>query len=402
MMASRSHDLVSYEQKHNEANGEDNRDGADDNSSWNCGAEGPTEDAGIIELRERQKRNFWCSLMFAQGSPMISGGDELGRTQQGNNNAYCQDNELSWYHWDLDDRRKAIPGIRAARRALPQAASQFSSHAFYDNDPDAKHPDKNIVWFRADGKRMEAKDWEDGGWMRTLGMFMNGTAPEIRDARRDSAPRTPIFCCCSMHITSRSHSASRTSCTTAVGRWPSTRRGPTLEMRQRIGKAQSAGRSCARSFVAAESMSGRWIGNLPAAAARRISLECGAGILPYLAELGISHVYLSPCLQAVPGSQHGYDVVDPTQNQRRSRRRAGVVQFRERRARLGAADTARHRAESHVRLAAQSVVGRCAAARALQQLCGILRHPKFTGGSHFACTYARSRNPMARRWMRAN
>ncbi len=98
-------DLVSYEQKHNEANGEENRDGADDNHSWNCGVEGPTDDPGIIELRERQKRNFWCALMFAQGSPMISGGDELSRTQQGNNNAYCQDNELSWYHWDLDEPR---------------------------------------------------------------------------------------------------------------------------------------------------------------------------------------------------------------------------------------------------------------------------------------------------------
>ncbi len=122
-------DLVSYEQKHNEANGEGNHDGADDNSSWNSGAEGPTDDAGIIELRQRQMRNFWCSLMFAQGSPMIS----------------------------------------------------------YDHDPDAKHPDKNIVWFRADGKRMESKDWEDGGWMRTLGMFMNGMASEIRDAQGQCA-----------------------------------------------------------------------------------------------------------------------------------------------------------------------------------------------------------------------
>jgi isoamylase len=175
-------DLVSYEQKHNEANGEDNRDGADDNYTWNCGVEGPTDDPGIIALRERQKRNFWCALLLAQGSPMISGGDELGRTQQGNNNAYCQDNEISWYHWDLDERRKSF--LEFARRIAQYRKEHpnFHRYAFYDNDPEAQHPDKNIVWYRADGKRMGAKDWEKGGWMRTLGMFLNGSAPEIRDS----------------------------------------------------------------------------------------------------------------------------------------------------------------------------------------------------------------------------
>jgi glycogen operon protein len=174
-------DLVSYDHKHNEANGEENHDGTDDNSSWNCGVEGPTEDAAIIEVRERQMRNFWCSLMFAQGSPMISGGDELSRTQNGNNNGYCQDSELSWYHWDLDAPRAAF--LEFARRVVQYRKQHpnFHRHAFYDGDPEARHPDKNIVWFRADGRRMEAKDWEDGGWMRTLGMYLNGTAPEIRD-----------------------------------------------------------------------------------------------------------------------------------------------------------------------------------------------------------------------------
>ena len=120
-------DLVSYENKHNEANGEENRDGSDDNNSWNAGAEGSTEDAGINELRERQKRNFWCALMFSQGSPMISGGDELSRTQSGNNNGYCQDSELSWYHWDLIPAQSGIPGVCAAGRPVPQEASKFSS-----------------------------------------------------------------------------------------------------------------------------------------------------------------------------------------------------------------------------------------------------------------------------------
>ncbi|HTV97505.1 MAG TPA: glycogen debranching protein GlgX [Steroidobacteraceae bacterium] len=180
-------DLVSYEHKHNEANGEENRDGADDNHTWNCGVEGPTDDAGIIELRERQKRNLWCALVLAQGSPMICGGDELSRTQLGNNNAYCQDTELSWMHWDLDQRRSSF--LEFARRVLQyrKRHPNFHRYAFYDNDPDARHPDKNIVWFRADGKRMGPKDWENGGWMRTLGMFLNGTAPEIRDSAGDCA-----------------------------------------------------------------------------------------------------------------------------------------------------------------------------------------------------------------------
>ena len=127
-------------------------------------------------------RNFWCSLMLAQGSPMISGGDELSRTQSGNNNGYCQDNELSWYHWNLDSTQAAF--LEFARRIVHyrKAHPNFHRNAFYDHDPDAKHPDKNIVWFRADGKRMEPTDWEDGGWMRTLGMFLNGEAPEIRDS----------------------------------------------------------------------------------------------------------------------------------------------------------------------------------------------------------------------------
>ncbi|MDB6099573.1 MAG: glycogen debranching enzyme GlgX, partial [Gammaproteobacteria bacterium] len=175
-------DLASYEHKHNEANGEENRDGADDNNSWNCGIEGPTDDPAILALRAKQRRNFWCSLMFAQGSPMISGGDEIGRTQLGNNNAYCQDNELSWYHWDLSPEDAQF--FEFAQRVVQYRKKHPNLHrnAFYDADPDAVHPDKNIVWFRADGKRMEGKDWEVGGWMRTLGMFLNGMASEIRDS----------------------------------------------------------------------------------------------------------------------------------------------------------------------------------------------------------------------------
>ncbi len=175
-------DLVSYGQKHNEANGEDNRDGTDDNASWNCGVEGPSDDELIIDLRERQKRNFWCSLMFAQGCPMISGGDELSRTQLGNNNVYCQDSEMSWYNWDLDERKRSFLDFAERVVQYRKKHPNFHRYAFYDSDPVAIHPDKNVIWFRADGKRMSPKDWEEGGWMRTLGMYLNGRAPEIRNS----------------------------------------------------------------------------------------------------------------------------------------------------------------------------------------------------------------------------
>ena len=114
------HDLVSYNEKHNEANGEDNRDGANDNQSWNCGAEGPTDDAGIKALRERQKRNMLATLFLSQGVPMLLAGDELGKTQQGNNNCYCQDSEISWLQWDLNDEQQQmldfVRGIVAVRK----------------------------------------------------------------------------------------------------------------------------------------------------------------------------------------------------------------------------------------------------------------------------------------------
>src|SRR4029077_10819782 len=110
------HDLVSYDHKHNDANREDNKDGSDNNISWNCGAEGPTDDPNINALREKQKRNFLATLLFSQGVPMLCGGDELGRTQLGNNNAYCQDKQLSWYDWELDDRRQSL--LASARRLI--------------------------------------------------------------------------------------------------------------------------------------------------------------------------------------------------------------------------------------------------------------------------------------------
>jgi isoamylase len=168
-------DLVSYERKHNEANGEDNRDGHDHNLSRNHGVEGPTEDPGIVEVRERQKRNFLATLFCSQGVPMLLGGDEMGRTQGGNNNAYCQDNEISWYRWDLDDPardlleftgrvirlRRKHPGLR--RRRFFQGVEIRGSHI----------PD--ITWLTPSGEEMTDAEW-GADWARALAFRLGGHA----------------------------------------------------------------------------------------------------------------------------------------------------------------------------------------------------------------------------------
>jgi isoamylase len=176
------HDLVTYNEKHNEANGEENRDGADDNQSWNCGVEGETDDPGIKEFRERQKRNFMTTLMVAQGVPMICAGDELGRTQRGNNNGYCQDNELSWIDWDLTDAQKLLLQYTSRLIHYRRAHPNFHRRSFHEEDPLVASQAESVLWFRADGQPMTDRDWEEGGWMRTICTFFAGDAREIRDS----------------------------------------------------------------------------------------------------------------------------------------------------------------------------------------------------------------------------
>ncbi len=133
-------DLVSFNEKHNEANQEDNRDGTNENDSWNHGAEGPTDDPAILELRERQKRNFVAALLLSQGVPMISGGDELSRTQLGNNNAYCQDNEISWFDWQLDPPRRSFLEFVRNMIALRKNHPNLHRRKFFQDrriDPEA-------------------------------------------------------------------------------------------------------------------------------------------------------------------------------------------------------------------------------------------------------------------------
>ena len=171
-------DLVSYNGKHNEANLEDNRDGTDDNRSWNCGAEGDTDDPEVIALRDRQQRNFLSTLFLSQGAPMLLGGDELGRTQGGNNNGWCQDNEISWFDWELDAR--ALRQLEFCKRliALRRAHPVFHRRDFLTGEDRAESGLPDAWWFRTDGLRMTGKDWNSG--THVLGLFLNGdgiTAP---------------------------------------------------------------------------------------------------------------------------------------------------------------------------------------------------------------------------------
>jgi glycogen operon protein len=176
------HDLVSYNHKHNEANGEGNRDGHDDNLSWNCGAEGPTDDPAILDLREQQKRNFLVTLLFSQGVPMLLSGDELGRSQQGNNNAYCQDNELTWLHWDLDARRRALLDFTRRLVRFRRAHPTLRRHKFFQGRPLRGSEIKDLLWLRADGREMTEEDW-NAAWMRTLGVRLDGKGLDVRDER---------------------------------------------------------------------------------------------------------------------------------------------------------------------------------------------------------------------------
>jgi glycogen operon protein len=170
-------DLVSYNHKHNEANHEDNRDGTDDNLSWNCGAEGPSDDPAIVDVRERQKRNFIATLLLSLGVPLLLGGDEHGRTQHGNNNAYCQDNEISWLDWtQRDPRDLALEEFVKLMLRLRREHPAFKRDAFYRGEPIDASGRKDIAWIKPEGHEMQPEDWAPE--RRTIGFFL-GARPML-------------------------------------------------------------------------------------------------------------------------------------------------------------------------------------------------------------------------------
>jgi glycogen operon protein len=169
------HDLVSYERKHNDANGEDNRDGTDYNLSRNWGVEGPAGTTQVARVRERVKRSLLATLAFAQGVPMLSHGDELGRTQHGNNNAYCQDSPLTWVHWDLDDTQRALLEFTRAVFAIRATTPALRRRTFFPSLPGHRH---GLTWLRADGTPMTPEDWAHDA-NHLLGMLFDGEPPML-------------------------------------------------------------------------------------------------------------------------------------------------------------------------------------------------------------------------------
>ena len=166
-------DLVSYNNKHNEANLEGNRDGENHNNSWNCGVEGPSKDPAVAALRERQKRNLMASLMLSLGVPMISGGDELSRTQRGNNNAYCQDSDIGWYDWSLDDNGKEFLAFVQKLSDIRRQQPVLRRRKFLSGINDSLATSKDVMWFGAKGLELTEKEWESPE-LRTFGMLIDG------------------------------------------------------------------------------------------------------------------------------------------------------------------------------------------------------------------------------------
>ncbi|CCH33433.1 glycogen debranching protein GlgX [Actinosynnema sp. NPDC047251] len=176
-------DLVSYNDKHNDANGEDGRDGADDNRSWNCGVEGPTDDPEVNDLRARQRRNLLATTLLSQGVPMLLHGDELGRTQDGNNNAYCQDNELSWVDWSLVEKNRDLVEFTGALTDFRRKHPVLRRRRFFQGKPIRKGDElRDIAWFTPAGEEMTEQNWEDD-FGRCVVVFLNGEGIPSLDRR---------------------------------------------------------------------------------------------------------------------------------------------------------------------------------------------------------------------------
>ena len=170
-------DLVTYNEKHNEANREDNKDGSSDNDSWNCGVEGPTDDPEINRLRERQIRNFMSTLLLAQGTPMIVAGDEFARTQHGNNNAYCQDDEISWVNWNIEEKGNSLMEFVKKLTALRHRYPILRRNLFLTGEYNEELGVKDVTWINANGAEMEPENWQDPN-MRCFGMLLDGRSQQ--------------------------------------------------------------------------------------------------------------------------------------------------------------------------------------------------------------------------------
>ena len=311
-------DLVSYDHKHNEANGEGNRDGRDDELSWNCGAEGDTEDPQTIALRRRQARNFLATLLLSQGTPMICGGDEMGRTQRGNNNAYCQDNETSYVDWNLDAERTALLEFTRSLVRLRHEHPLVRRATFFRGRVLRGAGVNDLAWLRHDGEPMSDEDWNNPS-TASLAMFASGLGLEPVDEQGtaqgdddlllliNASPNDLDFVLPAM--TQRGKSLA----------WDlllDTANDDARERRPAASKTRLVGRSLKLFSRRALGRGGlQAVHGCPVSTYR---LQLGASmtfrdacaLLDYLDDLGIGGVYTSPVFRAQQGSPHGYDVVD--------------------------------------------------------------------------------------------
>src|ERR1700680_142900 len=191
-------DLVSYNDKHNEANGEENRDGDSNNNSWNCGIEGPTDDPQVNTLRRRQRRNFAATVVLSQGVPMLNAGDEFARTQQGNNNTYCQDNPLNWFNWNWDDDAKTLFEFTKKLLRFRKEHPVFRRPKYFMGRRIRGSDVKDIMWFNPSGAEMNEQDWKNG-FAKCLGMLISGSSSDVRDYKGESVRDDTFLLLCNAH-----------------------------------------------------------------------------------------------------------------------------------------------------------------------------------------------------------
>ncbi|MGH9035231.1 MAG: glycogen debranching protein GlgX, partial [Acidimicrobiia bacterium] len=191
-------DLVSYNEKHNEANGEDNRDGESHNRSWNSGVEGETDDPAVNQLRRRRQRNFLATLLLSQGVPMLLAGDEMGRTQGGNNNAYCQDNETSWVNWSCREEYEDLLALTASLSQFRREHPVFHRRRWFFGRPLRGSGVSDLAWFSPDGTEMSDEDW-NSGFAKSLAVFLNGDAIPDPDPRGDRITDDSFLLCFNAH-----------------------------------------------------------------------------------------------------------------------------------------------------------------------------------------------------------
>ena len=311
-------DLVSYNSKHNEANGEDNRDGNDNEHSWNCGEEGPTDNAEVNQLRMRQMRNFLATLLLSQGTPMIVGGDEFARTQSGNNNAYCQDNEISWFDWNLDDGQRAQLEFTKKLIKLRSEHPTFRRADFFKGREIRGLGVEDIVWLRHDGEPMSDEDWQNP-ITSSFAMYLAGAGVDRVDELGDQMADDDFLLAFNgsgadlelklpaLHARGDAKPWELVVDTFDDNARETKQAGESTPLRPRSLKLY---RRSAPSRSSTQTVEGAPTSTYRVQLHEKFAFGDAANLVGYLKELGIGAVYTSPYTHAEQHSTHGYNVVN--------------------------------------------------------------------------------------------